>query len=458
MNKTIIFSIAAMAIMMAACTSEEATSLQPASDGEGIPFSAIITTGSQTRAITENTTDKTLETAFADGEKVALIHNGIVEEMTVTQNTDGTATISGTILGSPADGDDVTIIYPASAVDATTKAVKTDLLAAQDGTLATIATDLDLCQSSGAKLSVNAGHASLNGIVVLANQLAIVKFTLTDGTNAINATEFTIKDGSDNVITTVTSSPAASEFYVAMAPASAAEFHFEASDGDFTYTYEKSGVTLATATYYQSPITMTSTKYAGTIEFSKETDSQTWSATAAENTYQLAATVTGDGTVTYSVNADNTCGASINASTGALTFLTAGTVTVTATAADSETYTYATNTATYTLTINKAEGTISFAKDSESKLTTDAPFTITLTNTGDGSVSYSSDKTSVADVDASTGEVTIKGAGTATITATVTDGTNYTYATKSVAYSLTVTLPTTGGSIEDYGVETETNW
>lgn len=112
----------------------------------------------------------------------------------------------------------------------------------------------------------------------------------------------------------------------------------------------------------------------------------------------------------------------------------------------------------YTLTINKAEGTISFAKDSESKLTTDAPFTITLTNTGDGSVSYSSDKTSVAEVNTSTGEVTIKGAGTATITATVTDGTNYTYATKSVAYSLTVTLPTTGGSIEDYGVETETNW
>ena len=359
MKKAIIYSIAALAIMMAACTSEEAPNSQPASSGEGIPFSATITTGSQTRAITENTTAKTLETAFADGEKVALIHNNIVEEMTVTKNNDGTATISGTITGSPADGDDVTVIYPASAVDATTKAVKTDLLTAQDGTLATIATNLDLCQSSGAKLTVAADHASLNGTVMLTNQLAIVKFSLQDAKGeAISASSFVIKNGSDNVITTVTPSAATSDLYVAMAPASDATFNFAATVGTEAYTYAKTGVTLAAATYYQSPIKMTFTKHSGTISFSKESDTQTWSATATNNTYQLAATVTGDGTVTYSVNADNTCGASIDASTGALTFIKVGTVTVTATAADSETYTYAANTATYTLTINPATMTV----------------------------------------------------------------------------------------------------
>ena len=359
MKKAIIYSIAALAIMMAACTSEEVPNSQPASGGEGIPFSATITTGSQTRAITENTTAKTLETAFADGEKVALIHNNIVEEMTVTKNNDGTATISGTITGSPADGDDVTVIYPASAVDAITKAVKTDLLTAQDGTLATIATNLDLCQSSGAKLTVAADHASLNGTVMLANQLAIVKFSLQDAKGeAISASSFVIKNGSDNVITTVTPSAATSDLYVAMAPASDATFNFAATVGTEAYTYAKTGVTLAAATYYQSPIKMTFTKHSGTISFSKESDTQTWSATATNNTYQLAATVTGDGTVTYSVNADNTCGASIDASTGALTFTKVGTVTVTATAADSETYTYAANTATYTLTINPATMTV----------------------------------------------------------------------------------------------------
>jgi hypothetical protein len=458
MKTTKIFTIAAWALMLSACSSNEIEQigLQPNNKTEGIPFTATISIGESatTRALSES--GSTLVPSWEKGDKVALIHNGVNDEMEVQSVYNGIATITGTINGDPVNGDDVTIIYPSSAVDETTKDIKANLLAVQDGKLATIAEKYDVRKGTG---KLNVGEtASLQGNVSLANQLAIVKFTLTDGTNAINATEFTIKDGSDNVITTVTSSPAASDLCVAMAPASAATFNFAATVGTEAYTYTKAGVTLAAGSYYQSSIKMTSNKHAGTIEFSKTADSQTWSATAADNTYQLAATVTGDGTVTYSVNADNTCGATINASTGALTFTKVGTVTVTATVADSETYTYASNTATYTLTINKAEGTISFAKDSESKLTTDAPFTITLTNTGDGSVSYSSDKTSVAEVNTSTGEVTIKGAGTATITATVTDGTNYTYATKSVAYSLTVTLPTTGGSIEDYGVETETNW
>ena len=112
--KAKIIMIAALATMMVACTSDETLTQQTAPKGEGMPFSAIITMGSQTRAITENTTEKTLETAFADGEEVALIHNGIVEVMSVTKNTDGSATISGTITGNPADNDDVTVVYPAN--------------------------------------------------------------------------------------------------------------------------------------------------------------------------------------------------------------------------------------------------------------------------------------------------------------------------------------------------------
>ena len=440
MKKAIIYSIAALATMMAACTSDEPSTPRDADRQQGIPFSATITTDAPTRALTENASG-TIDAAWATGEKVALIYGDKVDVMEVTKNDDGTATISGTLTGSPADASAVTVIYPASAVDATTKAVKTNLLTAQDGLFTTIAANLDLRQSSGATFIVGANHASLNGTVALATQLAIVKFSLQNAKGeAIKAKSFVIKDGAEtpNVITTVTPADDASDFYVAMRPASAATFNFAATVGTDAYTYTKSGVTLAAATYYQSPIKMTFTKRAGTISFSKTANTQTWSATATNNTYQLAATVTGDGAVTYSVNADNTCGATINASTGALTFLTAGTVTVTATAADSETYTYATNTATYTLTINKAAGTISFAASEMSKKIDEAEFTNTLTNTGDGSVSYASDKESVAKVDASTGEVTIMGEGTATITATVTDGTNYTYATKTATYTLTV--------------------
>ena len=64
-------------------------------------------------------------------------------------------------------------------------------------------------------------------------------------------------------------------------------------------------------------------------------------------------------------------------------------------------------------------------------------FTNELTITGDGKVTYSSSKESVATVDAD-GKVTIKGVGETTITATVTDGTNFTYATKTATYTLKV--------------------
>ena len=62
-------------------------------------------------------------------------------------------------------------------------------------------------------------------------------------------------------------------------------------------------------------------------------------------------TNTGDGTVTYTIS-DNTCGATIDASTGKVTFTQAGSVTITATVADGTNYTYATKTATYTLSVS----------------------------------------------------------------------------------------------------------
>ena len=454
MKKAIIYSIAALATMMAACTSDETSTQQTAPKGEGIPFSATITTGSLTRALTEATDGKTIDAAWADGEQVALIYGDQVDVMDVTKNDDGTATIGGNLTTTPDDGSAVTVVYPASAVDATTKAVKADLLTAQDGLLATIASKLDLRQSSGATFKVAAQHASLNGTVALATQLAIVKFSLQNAKGeAIKAKSFVIKDGAEtpNVITTVTPSEDASDLYVAMRPASAATFNFAAAVGTDAYTYTKTGVTLAAATYYQSPLKMTFTKRSGEISFSKSADSQTWSATAADNTYQLAATVTGDGTVTYSVNDDNTCGATIDASTGVVTFLTAGSVTVSATVADSETYTYATKTVTYTLTVNKAAGSISFEAETVTKKNSDSAFMSDLTIVGDGTVSFSSDNISVATVNSASGVVTIVGPGTATITATVADGTNYTYSPNHAEYTLTVKSTNSVGPSGGYG-------
>ena len=352
-----ILSLAVLALTMAACSNdmEQPAAVQPApgNAGEGIPFSATIATGSATtRALTEE--NGTIISTWAKGEQVALIHNGVVDVMTIENDPDenGNVTITGTLKGSPKNNDDVTVVFPASAVDKDEKAVKTDLLNAQDGTLATIATDLNLRQSDGAKLKVGELTATLNGTVTLANQIAIVKFSLSDGNNALAAKQFVIKDGSDNVLTTVTPSEATSNLYVAMAPATnAAAFKFEATVGDFTYTYEKSGVILEASTYYQSPIKMTISKKAGEISFATATPKEALHANAADNTYTQEVTKTGDGTVTYTIS-DNTCGATIDASTGKVTFTQAGSVTITATVADGTNYSYATKTATYTLSVS----------------------------------------------------------------------------------------------------------
>ena len=83
-------------------------------------------------------------------------------------------------------------------------------------------------------------------------------------------------------------------------------------------------------------------------------------------------------------------------------------------------------------------GYIDYAVTHVDKTFGDAPFTNALTIKGDGSVSYSSSNLEVATVDAVTGEVTIVGAGEATITATVTDGSVYSYDTKTASYTLSV--------------------
>ena len=96
-----------------------------------------------------------------------------------------------------------------------------------------------------------------------------------------------------------------------------------------------------------------------------------------------------------------------------------------------------------TLIVSKLPGSISFEESSMIKNHSDTKFNNTLSIVGDGSVSYSSSNINVATVEAD-GDVTIVGSGTATITATVTDSEDYTYATNTAQYTLTVYVDFTG--------------
>ena len=262
MKTTKFFFMAALALMTAACSNDDNDLTQQPAKAEGIPFTATISLdqSATTRALTENGT--TIEATWATGEKVALIYTvsatTYVKEAEVTPQGDGTATISTTLEGSPADDTDVTIVYPASAVDGTTKDVKTDLLASQNGLLTgtgSIAEKYELRKTTTpAKLKIDGTTASLKGTVSLTNQNAIFKLTLKDidGTNDVSATSVVISDQT-GVVTTVTPAPATNVMYVAL-PTTATTLKFLVTGSDSKKYFNMASSLSLGASYYQSTV------------------------------------------------------------------------------------------------------------------------------------------------------------------------------------------------------------
>ena len=265
MNK--ILTIAALALVLSACSNEDndiQTPVEQPAKSEGIPFTATISIGesAMTRALTEDATNNQIVPTWATGEKVALIYTvGSTPTKTdaeVTKQADGTATISATLESGATNGSDVTIIYPSTAADGTTGNVLANLLAAQDGTLATIATNYDVRKGTG-KLSINDEKATVNNgtagtTVSLTNQNAIFKFTLSGPT--IDASHpLVIKKGENEVVTTVTPTSSTTSVYVAMPPAASSTYKFFVKTNNNKYI--KSGTAVITAgKYYQTTLNM----------------------------------------------------------------------------------------------------------------------------------------------------------------------------------------------------------
>ena len=260
MKTTKLFFMAALALMTAACSNDDNDLTQQPAKAEGIPFTATISIGESgtTRALSES--GSTLVATWATGEKVALIYTvsatTYVKEAEVTPQGDGTATISTTLEGSPADDTDVTIVYPASAVDGTTKDVKTNLLASQNGLLTgtgSIAEKYELRKTTTpAKLKIDGTTASLKGTVSLTNQFAIWKLTL-DKT----AKDLYITAGGELIAGATLASPG-TEFYVAVPAVDSKTVAVVATDGSSNcWSYSKASVSLTAGSYYRSSPTMT---------------------------------------------------------------------------------------------------------------------------------------------------------------------------------------------------------
>ena len=444
MNMNKILTTAALALMMTACSNDyNEAALQPGA-GYEITVTATIDAGGSalTRAVAESGT--TITSSLKADEQIAVLFSdgttNLSRTATVKSVADGTATIEFTIPSSLANNTACTLVYPATAAKADNTDVKTyaELFATQTGVLSD---DLDVRRGT-ATIQNDGFTASLSDATKLAAQNAIVKFSLSYGSDAIAATQFQVKDGSDNVLTIVTptATDGASDLYVVMAPATDADFHFEASEGDFDYTYEKTGVTLAAGTYYQSPITM------DVVEHDMEVSASGFSGTYDGWSHGISVTAPDDATVKYGTAA-NACDLDNSPK-----YTNAGTYTIYYEVTKDK---YTTVTGSATVKIYKATGSISYSETTAVHMVSDVAFKNPLTLSGTASVSYSSDDTNVATV-AADGTVTILAKGTATITATVTSSTNYSYSPDYAQYTLIVHSPTVvgpSGGYEDGGVD-----
>lgn len=216
--------------------------------------------------------DKTLNTSWAVGEKVALVYNYYfprIVEATVTSVINGNATIEGVLPVRPADNTAVKIVYPYDAVEEYTPTteetageIKPDYLkTGQDGTIATISQKYDVAVGYG-NLSVAAGsnEASLKQKVDLQNQYAILrmKFTDSEGADITGITTLTLTNTSvspEADLVTVRGTDPDGYIYIAMEPVSTTTtISFSAANYDYIYNGTASLSLLEASKYYRSTL------------------------------------------------------------------------------------------------------------------------------------------------------------------------------------------------------------
>ncbi len=242
MKKTMrLLSLAALALVgavMTGCSNEDDVTVEPENKSNVVTLTTTVGIGggAETRALTAEGVK-----TFAAGETMAVIYNNGTSTVKAVSHTleagdliDGGRSATFTFdLETPDKGVAVTYIYPAAMANSD-GSINYAALNSQNGTLATLASNLDLATYSGAW---NAGSLPTG---TLTNQLAILALTLKDagGSNDITSsiTRMTLKAG-DNTYTVSPSS--LSTIYVAIQPTASAQIWVTATDGSNEYKYTK---------------------------------------------------------------------------------------------------------------------------------------------------------------------------------------------------------------------------
>lgn len=162
------------------------------------------------------------------------------------------AILEGELTGTIENGDELTL-----------KFLSPDNYSAQTGTLDFIEANCDYATASVTVASVDGGNVTATDDAEFANQQAIVKFSLTDGSDGINVKPLVVEVAGSTY--TITPAAATNELYVALPGFSGQTISMTATVGSDTYTFEKSGVTLANGQYYTITVNMSKLPPIGAI-------------------------------------------------------------------------------------------------------------------------------------------------------------------------------------------------
>ena len=247
-----IAALVAVGAIMMGCNKLDIVTEQTQQEEEPVISNTVtLTTTVSLDAATKALTAAGVKT-FAAGETMALVYKNMSSETVKAVSvalTDGDITNEGKSatftfeLTDPNRTQNVTYIYPAAMANAD-GSVNYAALATQNGTLATLASTLDLATYSAAW---NAGSLPA---ATLENQLAILALTLKNSTGSSTITsgltKVTVSDGTNTYTVTPTSSTFGTDvIYVAIRPTSSADISVTATDGTTNYTKSLTGKTYA---------------------------------------------------------------------------------------------------------------------------------------------------------------------------------------------------------------------
>ena len=192
--------------------------------------------------------DTKLNATWAAGEQVTVYNVTKSTELTgnLTALSDGASTtLSGTLTGSVAVDDVLTLKF------------LSPNYTSQEGTLDYIAAHCDYATATVTVSSISDNNITTSP-ASFANQQAIVKFSLLNGTSPLSASPLVVT--ADGTSYTVTPASATDVLYVAIPGFSSKNVALAATVGSDTYTYAKTGVTFENGKYYSVSVKMSLVK------------------------------------------------------------------------------------------------------------------------------------------------------------------------------------------------------